>query len=98
MKGGCWGAGAGPGGVGVELDGEGTGVGTGAGMGETGKLLVMDGTATAGELVLDMATPPSTRATMPIDNEKMNMQVTELIPRDGRLPATSTSSLCICFV
>jgi hypothetical protein len=48
--------------------------------GADGKLLFTVGTTGAGILVLEMATPPRTRATMPTDKEKMNMQVTELIP------------------
>ncbi len=83
---------------GVELEG-GLAGGAGAGAlgveGAAGKMLVMLGTTAAGTLVLEMATPPSTRATMPTDRENINMQVTELMPRPGLSgtngPDTSTS-------
>ena len=73
-------------GAGVEFEGGGAGAGAGAGTGALGvegaggKLLVTVGTTGAGTLVLEIATPPRTRAMMPMDKEKMNIQVTELIP------------------
>jgi len=101
---GCIGVGAGVGvtgvgaGVGVTVEGVG-GVGvTGAGVGatEVGKLLVTDGTMGAGVLVLEMATPPSTTATMLMHKEKMNMKVTCGLGPLGAgglsiIPTTSTS-------
>ncbi len=85
--------------MGVEGGGEGGVVfwGGGEGGGEAGgvgaapgaaKLLVTEGTMGARVLVLEMATPPSTRATTPIDKEKMNIQVTVLIPRGAERSAT----------